>query len=157
MLTSEKGKRSGYEFRQFVLLLLSILIVVLVSILNVKTYISISAVLFIIAFVILFPKLLRKKKKNTKSANIQIVVATIFLALVSLVTVFFVNNFYLKEKITSTYSVSTYHYDDGSYYAYILVDGKEHSVSADVDDYDNNVPHIEETRVTGLLGIEYIV
>ena len=29
-------------------------------------------------------------------------------------------NFYLKEKITSTYSVSTYHYDDGSYYAYIL-------------------------------------
>lgn len=157
LLTSEKGKRSGYEFRQFVLLLLSILIVVLVSILNVKTYISISVVLFIIAFVILFPKLLRKKKKNTKSANIQIVVATIFLALVSFVTVFFVNNFYLKEKITSTYSVSTYHYDDGSYYAYILVDGKELSVSADVDDYDNNVPHIEATRVTGLLGIEYIV
>ena len=67
------------------------------------------------------------------------------------------NNFYIKDKSTSAYSVSTYYYDDGSYYAYILVDGKEHSVSAEIDDYDNNVPHAEATRVIGLLGIEYIV
>ena len=52
--------------------------------------------------------------------------------------------------------MSTYYYDDGSYYAYILVDGKEHSVSAEVADYDNNVLHIETTRDTGLLEIEYI-
>lgn len=157
MFTSEKGNRSGYEFRQFLLLLLAILITLFVSILNVKTYITISAVLFILAFIILFPKLLRKKKKNTKSANVQIIVATLFLVFTSFVTVFFVNNFYIKDKSTSTYSVSTYYYDDGSYYAYILVDGKEHSISAEMDDYDNNVPHAEATRVTGLLGIEYIV
>ncbi len=157
LFTSEKGNRKGYEFRQFLLLLLAMLITLLVSILNFKTYITFSVVVFIISFVILFPKLLRKKKKNTKSANVQILVATVFLAFVSFVTVFFVNNFYIKDKTTSVYSVSTYYYDDGSYYAYILVDGKEHSVSAEVDDYDNNVPHVEATRVTGLLGIEYIV
>lgn len=157
MFTSEKGNRKGYEFRQFLLLLLAMLITLLVSILNVKTYISISVVVFIISFIILFPKLLRKKKNNTKSANVQILVATVFLALVSFITVFFVNNFSVKEKTTSVYSVSSYYYDDGSHYAYILVDGNEHSVSVETDDYDNNVPHIEATRVTGLLGIEYIV
>lgn len=157
LFASEKGNRKGYEFRQFLLLLLATLISLLVSILNVRTYITISVVVFIISFIILFPKLLRKKNNNTKSANVQILVATIFLAFVSFVTVFFVNNFYVKDKTTSFYSVSTYHYDDGSYYAYIIVGGKEHCVNADMDAYDNNVPHIEATRVTGLLGIEYIV
>ncbi len=157
LFTSENGNRKGYEFRQFLLLLLATLISLLVSILNIKTYITISVTVFIVSFIILFPKLLRKKKNNTKSANVQILVATIFLAFVSFVTVFFVNNLYVKDKTTSFYSVSTYHYDDGSYYAYIIVDGKEHSVSTEVADYDNNVPHIEATRVTGLLGIEYII
>ena len=157
LFTSENGNRKGYEFRQFLLLLLATLISLLVSILNIKTYITISVTVFIVSFIILFPKLLRKKKNNTKSANVQIFVATIFLAFVSFVTVFFVNNLYVKDKTTSFYSVSTYHYDDGSYYAYIIVDGKEHSVSTEVADYDNNVPHIEATRVIGLLGIEYII
>ncbi len=157
LFTNEKSSREGYEVRQVLLLFLAIFTTFFVSILNFKRIISISAVVFMIAFVILFPKLLRKKKKNTKSANVQILVATVFLALVSFVTVFFANNFYVKEKSTSAYSVSTYYYDDGSYYAYILVDGKEYSAFANVDDYNENSPHIEATRITGLLGIEYIV
>ena len=84
-------------------------------------------------------------------------VTTVFLAFVSFLTVFFVNNLYVKEKKTAVYSVSNYYYDDGTRYAYILVDGKEHSISADLEDYDENSPHIEATRITGLLGIEYIV
>ena len=156
LFTSEKNSREGYEVRQILLLLLAMLISFFVSILNFKRILSISAVVFIIAFVILFPKLLRKKKKNTKSANVQILVATVFLAFVSFITVFFVNNFYVRDKSTSAYSVSRYYYDDGTYYAYILVDGKEHSAFADEEDYDENSAHIEATRITGLLGIEYI-
>ena len=75
----------------------------------------------------------------------------------SCLTVFFVNNFHVKKEVSTVYSVSNYYYDDGTYYAYILVDGKEYSVNADADAYDNNVPHIEVTRTTGLLGIEYII
>lgn len=157
LFTSEKNSREGYEFRQFALLLFATLISLLVSVLNFKTYFTFSLFVFGIAFVILFPKLLRKKKNNTKSANVQVLVATIFLAFVSFLTVFFVNNLYVKEKTTAVYSVSNYYYDDGTHYAYILVDGKEHSVPADSEDYDENSPHIEATRITGLLGIEYIV
>lgn len=157
LFTSEKNSREGYEVRQVLLLLITMLTTFFVSILNFKRILSFSTVVFIIAFVILFPKLLRKKKKNTKSANVQIIVATIFLAIVSFITVFFVNNFYIKETSTSAYSVSRYYYDDGSYYAYILVDGKEYSAFADLEDYEANSPHIEATRITGLLGIEYIV
>lgn len=158
LFSSEKSSsREGYEFRQVSLLLISTLISLMISILNFKTYFTLSAVVFVISFVILFPKILRKKKNNTKSANVQVLVTTVFLAFVSFLTVFFVNNLYVKEKKTAVYSVSNYYYDDGTRYAYILVDGKEHSISADLEDYDENSPHIEATRITGLLGIEYIV
>lgn len=158
LFSSEKSSsREGYEFRQVSLLLISTLISLLVSVLNFKIYFTLSAIVFVISFSILFPKLLRKKRNNNKSANVQVLVATIFLAFVSFLTVFFVNNLYVKEKTTAVYSVSNYYYDDGTRYAYILVDGKEHSISADLEDYDENSPHIEATRITGLLGIEYIV
>lgn len=157
MFTSEKGNRSGYEYRQILLIAIALLIPIIVSIIDVTKMIALSAVVFFIALVILFPKLLRKKKKNTKSANVQILVACIFLALTSVLTVFFVNNMYVKEKSTTVYSVTSYYYDDASHYAYILVDGKEYSVNVETEDYDANTPHVEATRITGLLGIEYIV
>lgn len=157
MFTSEKGNRSGYEYRQILIVMVALLITVFVSIIDLSKMLTISAIVFIITLVILFPKLLRKKKNNTKSANVQILVACVFLALTSFVTVFFINNMYIREKITTAYSVTSYYYDDGSYYAYILVDGKEYSVNADSYDYKEKIPHVEATRVTGLLGIEYIV
>ena len=150
LFTSEKNSREGYEFRQFSLLLFATLISLRLSIVNFKVLISISAVIFVIAFSFLFPKLLRKKKNNTKSANVQVLVATIFLAIVSCLSVFYVNNFYVKKEVTAVYSVSNYYYD-------ILVDGKEYSAFADLEDYEANSPHIEVTRITGLLGIEYII
>lgn len=157
MISSEKSNVTGYEFRQVLLVMITMLITIFISIIDLSKILWISATVFLITLFILFPKLLRKKKKNTKSANVQVIVACVCLAFTSFLTVFFVNNLYVREKSTSVYSVTSYYYDDSSYCAYILVDGKEYSIPVESYDYDANTPHIEATRITGLLGVEYIV
>lgn len=158
MFFEKHSTRSGYEIKQVFILIIPLLPIVLgVSIIDLVLLLKIAAAVFVITFAVFFPKLISKKRKNTKSSNTHIITACVMLAVTCFMSVYFVNNLYLKSEETKMYITDGYYSNRSSYYTYIIVDDKELSVNVSEEEYNSNAPQVEATRLKGLLDIEYIV
>lgn len=161
LLFKEGNVKEGFEIRQLVMYLVPVIILLTPTILNWAEFLKISLIIFAVAFLVLFPRLIMKKRKNSKSANLHILVTCIILAVTCVMTTFFVNNLHIKSESTITYSVNGYgmsgsRYGD-DYFAWITVDGKEQAVDVDYETYEKKNSGIEVCRIKGLLGIEYLI
>jgi len=150
----ENSQKEGWEKNHIFIVCFAAFPLLAVSVINVSRLLAISGVVFGIAMIVLFPKLIRKKSNDGKGVKVHIATACILLAVTSVICTLNINNVYLRDADNKIYNVN-YFGDDNT--VYITVDNSEYPIKVSEEEYNENIPHISATRVKGLLGIEYIV
>lgn len=135
-----------------------------VSVINIKWYLILVAVVFVILITLYFKGIRLPKfndKQNRHKRLFVIIGAVVMFFISSSALVSAVNYAVPLHTQTYTCAVTQMYEEEGRrstlYYAEIIVDGREQSIQIDDETYNSKVSRIDVAESTGILGVKYIV
>lgn len=153
--SKERHNETGYEVVQLLIALMLCLPINEYT-LDLGETLVYSLVLAIVFFVILYRKLSQcRAKKNF----LRRVIGTVVLLIISTLGIVCSANevYYTDVDYQRCRVIEYYDGSDNDRFATINIDGENHSIPVDNESFNENQPYVKIARVTGLLGIDYVV